>query len=92
MDKLDIIKNDMNGLKYKIEVFTEVTMRQIVRDTLGTSSNNHPSLPPQTTDQDPPQDPQTNSNTDDVNCDQEMNDVSHHTIDDDVHDVSEDLN
>ena len=94
MEKLDIIKSDINGVKCKMEVFSEVTIPRIVRDTLSASSDHHPTLSSQTsTDPDPPHEPQTNhSNTNDINIDQEINEVSHHTIDDDIHDVSEDLN
>ena len=87
--KLINLNNDIKELETKIDVLTEVTVPQIIRQTLDKLT------PPITNTQ--PVEPQKQQGTQivtevDSMAEQDMNDASHNTIDDDIHEISVDLN
>ena len=87
--KLSNLRNDIQDIKSKFDVLTEVTIPQIIRQTLETSSP--PTTNTETIEPQKQQVTQIDIEVDTV-ADQDMNDESHHTIDDDIHEISVDLN
>ena len=89
LEKIETLEKDIKDLKHKIDVLTDVTIPQMIRLAL---SNAAQTIQDTETQQGPPS-TQPGERTDN-NADQDMNDVSCHTIDDDddAPDITEDLN
>ena len=85
-DKLDNLKKDVDDMKCKLDVLTDVSIPKMIRDALSSgliSENSSVAEKP------------TKIHTDKNgvnNNDQEVHDESQHTIDDDIHEISVDLN
>ena len=88
LEKIKSLTDNVNDLNCKIDVLTDVTIPQMIRQALSTASQ---TIQNTETQEEPPS-TQPNEVTDN-NSNNDVNDVSCHTIDDDdAQDITEDLN